>query len=400
MLSIGKQLTPEQRVPKTIVALMSKIPALAGVLMIGDRVVEHDNAKVPTACTNGRDEWYGAEFVDGLTDAELRGLVLHENYHKLYRHLTTWQHLNAIDPDLANRAMDYVINIKIMDEYGQDGWIKLPEGGCYDEKYRGWDTAQVFNDLRDNEPQDEDGGGGGTDEPQGFDSHDWEGATEMDAEEIRDLARDIDEAVRQGVLIAGKMGSGGDRNLEELMQPQIDWRETLREFIHTTCAGSDYSTWKRPNRRYIGANIYMPSGISEQVDELVVAIDTSGSIGGIELSAFLTEVKSVCDTVHPNKVRLLYWDTEVCQDETYELHELDDLVTSTKPLGGGGTCVECVPEYMSVEGIKPQACIVLTDGDLYRGWGTWNTPVLWCILDNKSKKPDVGMAVHIKSRDM
>ena len=400
MLSIGKQLTPEQRVPKTIVALMSKIPALAGVLMIGDRVVEHDNAKVPTACTNGRDEWYGAEFVDGLTDAELRGLVLHENYHKLYRHLTTWQHLNVIDHDLANRAMDYVINIKIMDEYGQDGWIKLPEGGCYDEKYRGWDTAQVFNDLRDNEPQDEDGGGGGTDEPQGFDSHDWEGATEMDAEEIRDLARDIDEAVRQGVLIAGKMGSGGDRNLEELMQPQIDWRETLREFIHTTCAGSDYSTWKRPNRRYIGANIYMPSGISEQVDELVVAIDTSGSIGSVALSAFLTEVKSVCDTVKPNKVRVLYWDTKVCRDEAYEMHELDDLVKSTKPAGGGGTCVECVTEYMQEQGIKPQACIVLTDGDLYRGWGTWNTPVLWCILDNDSKKPDVGTTVHIKSREM
>ena len=400
MLSIGKQLTPEQRVPKTIVALMSKIPALAGVLMIGDRVVEHDNAKVPTACTNGRDEWYGAEFVDGLTDAELRGLVLHENYHKLYRHLTTWQHLNAIDPDLANRSMDYVINIKIMDEYGQDGWIKLPEGGCYDEKYRGWDTAQVFWDLHDNESQDEDGGGGGTDEPQGFDSHDWEGATEMDAEEIRDLARDIDEAVRQGVLIAGKMGSGGDRNLEELMQPQIDWRETLREFIHTTCAGSDYSTWKRPNRRYIGANIYMPSGISEQVDELVVAIDTSGSIGSVALSAFLTEVKSVCDTVKPNKVRVLYWDTKVCRDEAYEMHELDDLVKSTKPAGGGGTCVECVTEYMQEQGIKPQACIVLTDGDLYRGWGTWNTPVLWCILDNDSKKPDVGTTVHIKSREM
>ena len=406
MLSIGKQLTPEQRVPKTIVALMSKIPALAGVLMIGDRVVEHDNAKVPTACTNGRDEWYGAEFVDGLTDAELRGLVLHENYHKLYRHLTTWQHLNAIDHDLANRAMDYVINIKIMDEYGQDEWIKLPEGGCYDEKYRGWDTAQVFNDLRDNEPQDEDGRGpGGTpvtgDDPnQGFDSHDWEGATDMDADEIRELAREIDEAVRQGALIASKLGSGGDRNLEELMQPQIDWRETLREFIHTTCAGSDYSTWKRPNRRYVGANIYMPSGISEQVDELVVAIDTSGSIGSVALSAFLTEVKSVCDTVKPNKVRVLYWDTKVCRDEAYDMHELDDLVKSTKPAGGGGTCVECVTEYMQEQGIKPQACIVLTDGDLYRGWGTWNTPVLWCILDNDSKKPDVGTTVHIKSREM
>jgi len=326
--------------------------------------------------------------------------VLHENYHKLYRHLTTWQHLNKIDPDLANRAMDYVINIKIMDEYGQDGWVKMPEGGCFDEKYRGWDTAQVFNDLCDNKSEEEKEGGSGKGKPQGFDQHDWDGASEMDAEEIRELTRDIDEAIRQGALTAGKMGSGGDRNLEELMQPQVDWREVLREFVQTTCAGSDYSTWKRPNRRYIGAGIYMPSGISEQVDELVVAIDTSGSIGGIELSAFLTEVKSVCDTVHPNKVRLLYWDTEVCQDETYELHELDDLVKSTKPAGGGGTCVECVPKYMAVEGIKPQACIVLTDGDLYRGWGTWNSPVLWCILDNKNKKPDVGTTVHIKSREM
>ena len=396
----GNQLTPEQRLSKAVVNIMSKAHALSGVIMIGDRTVEHDNAKVPTACTNGRDEWYGAEFVGKLNDAELRFLVFHEVYHKLYRHLTTWQHLYKINPQLANMACDYVINIKIYDEYGKDGWVKMPEGGCFDEKYRGWDTAQVFNDLRDNEPEDEDEGGGGTGKPKGFDDHDWEGASDMDAEEIRELARDIDEAVRQGALIAGKLGSGGDRNLEELMQPQVDWRQALRDFVSSTCAGSDYSTWRKPKRRLIGQGLYMPSSYSEQVDELVVAIDTSGSIGGKELSAFLTEVKSVCDTVHPDKVRLLYWDTKVCRDEAYEMHELDDLVKSTKPAGGGGTCVECVTEYMQEQGIKPQACIVLTDGDLYRGWGTWTTPVLWCILDNKGRKPDVGMTVHINSREM
>ena len=398
----SNQLTPEQRLSKAVVNIMSKAHALSGVIMIGDRTVEHDNAKVPTACTNGRDEWYGAEFVGTLNDAELRFLVFHEVYHKLYRHLTTWQHLYKENPKLANISCDHVINLKIQDEYGKDGWVKMPEGGCFDEKYRGWDTAQVFNDLRDNEPEDEDEGGGGTGrgKPQGFDDHDWDGASEMDAEEIRELAREIDEAVRQGALTAGKLGSGGDRNLEELMQPQVDWREMLRDFVQTTCAGSDYSTWKRPNRRYIGAGIYMPSGISEKVEELVVAIDTSGSIGGKELSAFLTEVKSVCDTVHPDKVRLLYWDTKVCRDEAYETHELDGLVKSTKPAGGGGTSVECVPEYMQKHNIKPQACIVLTDGDLYGGWGTWTTPILWCILDNKGKKPDVGMTVHINSREM
>jgi len=396
----GNQLTPEQRLSKAVVNIMSKAHALSGVIMIGDRTVEYDNAKVPTACTNGRDEWYGAEFVGKLNDAELRFLVFHEVYHKLYRHLTTWQHLYKENPQLANIACDHVINIKIQDEYGKDGWVKMPEGGCFDEKYRGWDTAQVFNDLRDNEPEDEDEGGGGTGKPKGFDDHDWEGASDMDAEEIRELARDIDEAVRQGALIAGKLGSGGDRNLEELMQPQVDWRQALRDFVSSTCAGSDYSTWRKPKRRLIGQGLYMPSSYSEQVDELVVAIDTSGSIGGKELSAFLTEVKSVCDTVHPDKVRLLYWDTKVCRDEAYEMHELDGLVNSTKPAGGGGTSVECVPEYMQKHDIKPQACIVLTDGDLYGGWGTWTTPVLWCILDNKGRKPDVGMTVHINSREM
>jgi len=409
MLSIGKQLTPEQRLSKAVVDIMGRAQALSGVIMIGDRNVEHDAAKVPTACTNGRDEMYGATFIEGLNDAELRFLVLHEVYHKLYRHLTTWQHLYKENPRVANISCDYVINDKIMSEYGKDGWVKMPEGGCYDPKYSGWDTAQVYNDLKEGQDEDDSGQGngggqgdgqGGDGLPQGFDAHDWDGAQDMTADEQHELARDIDEAVRQGALIAGKLGSGGDRNLDELMQPQVDWREVLRDFVQTTCAGTDYSTWRRPSRRYIGADIYMPSGISEQVGELVVAIDTSGSIGGRELSAFLSEVKAVCDTVHPDKLRLLYWDTKVCRDEVYEVNEQDDLVNSTKPAGGGGTCVECVPTYLREHNINPQACIVLTDGYLYGGWGQWANPVLWCVLDNERAKPDVGVTVNIKSREM
>ena len=196
------------------------------------------------------------------------------------------------------------------------------------------------------------------------------------------------------------MGSGGDRDLDELLKPQIDWREVLREFITSTCAGSDYSTWQRPNRRFVSVGAYMPSGISEKVGELVIAIDTSGSIGQLELTAFLSEVQSICDTVSPDKIRLLYWDTQICQDEKYEMHEIDQLVESTKPQGGGGTMVECVPDHITSEGIKPQACIVLTDGYLGGSWGSWSCPVLWCIMDNKQANPTVGKTVHIKGRSM
>ena len=417
MLTIGKQLTAEERLSKAVVAIMGhpRYTALAGVLMIGEKTIEDD---IPTACTNGRDVKYGRAFVDSLTDAKLRGLVLHEDEgHKLHRHLEIWKWMYDIDPHLANCACDYVINIKIVDDNKEDGFAELPEGGLVDERFRGMDSAQVFNILRneqDSDSQDNESEGdgeqseGGTTgsnnaavgQGTGFDEHDWEGAQSLSDEDKRELARDIDEAIRQGAMAAGKMGGTGNRDLDELLQPQVDWREVLREFIQNTCAGNDYSTYARPNRRLMSQGIIMPSGISEQVGELVIAIDTSGSIGQRELTAFLSEVKGVCDTVKPDKLRLLYWGSSVVGDEAYDMHELDNLAKSTKPMGGGGTDVNCVTQYMTDEGIKPQACIVLTDGYLYSGWGDWTCPVLWAILDNKGAVPDEGKAVHIKSRDM
>jgi predicted metal-dependent peptidase len=140
----------------------------------------------------------------------------------------------------------------------------------------------------------------------------------------------------------------------------------------------------------------MPSGVSEQVGELVIAIDTSGSIGGRELATFLGEVKGICDQVNPDVVRLLYWDTEVCADEKYMGTEVANIIQSTKPEGGGGTNVECVPEYMTAHGVKPQAVIVLTDGYLGGSWGKWACPVLWCIVGNKNAVADCGKTVHVE----
>ena len=396
MLMIGKQLTAEQRLSKAIVDIMGspKYIALAGVLMIGNRSVDD---KVKTACTNGRDELYGRAFIETLSDAELRFLVLHECYHKLYRHLTTWRHLYDDNPSLANKACDYVINIKLSDD-NVDGFAQMPKVGLRDEKYRGMDSAQVYKLLKDDQQDDGGGQGGGEGAPSGtgIDDHDWEGAREMTAEQTKELARDLDEAIRQGALAAGKLGSGGDRMFDDLLQTKIDWREVLREFISTTCTGSDYSTWRRPNRRFVSSGYYMPSGVSEQVGELVIAIDTSGSIGGKELAQFLGEVKGICDQVKPDVVRLLYWDTEVCADERYTDVEVEQIIDSTKPEGGGGTNVKCVPEYMTQSGIKPQAVIVLTDGYLGGSWGQWACPVLWCIVGNKNVVPDVGKYVHVE----
>ena len=402
MLMLGKSLTAEQRLQKAVIDIMAnpKYVALAGILMIGSRRVEDNELKCPTAYTNGKDEVYGRAFVDKLNDAELRFLVLHECYHKLYRHLTTWRWMYEENAQAANQACDFVINVKLVDD-NTDNFATMTgelKKGCFDAKYRGWDSAQVYADLKKNGTGEGGGKGGGS--GTNFDEHGWDDAQEMTAEERQELAREIDEAIRQGALMAGKVGSGGDRDLGELLQPQVDWREVLRDFVTSTCAGSDYSTWRKPNRRYLGAGLYMPSGISERIGEIVVAIDTSGSIGGPQLSAFLSEVASIAETVNPEAVRLLYWDTAVCGDETYEGEEVQNIVTSTKPKGGGGTTVECVPQYLQDKQIKAQCVIVLTDGYLGGSWGEWHHPLLWVILDNKSALPSVGKAVHIKRHQL
>ena len=384
-----EELTAEQRLSKNVVAIMNddRHVAMAGLLMVAKW---HVSDTTPTACTNGRDVWFGRAFMDTLTDAELRFVILHELYHIIYRHLITWKYLWDKNSRCANWACDYVINLQIADAH-KDGFAVMPKQCLYNERFRGMDAEQVFNILY--EEDDSEGGSGGS---SGMDEHDWEGAEDMDEAEKRQLVNDIDEALRQGAITAGKMGSGGDRKLEELLQPEIDWREVLREFITATCVGSDYSTYARPNRRYLSSGRYMPSGISERVEELVIAIDTSGSIGQPALTKFLSEVQGVVSNVKPEKVRLLYWDTSVCANEEYDETNMERLVESTKPKGGGGTDVNCVTQYMQDKRISAQAVIVFTDGYLYDGWGTWSQPVLWCVLDNKSAKPTVGKAVHVK----
>lgn len=427
-------LTPEQRLEKAVYKIMAhpQYAAMRGVLMIGERKVIHEPPKhhpptAPrTAFTDGKNEYYFAEFIEKLSDAQLRFLVIHEVEHKLFKHLTTWQHLYRKQPQLANAACDYVINIGITDRHAQDNFAEMPPDGLVDPKYRGWDSGAVYRDLYENipdcdtcggtghAPEGEDGDGDGesqqcpdcqgsgkkTSPGSGFDYHDWEAAQDMTEAEREQLARDVDQALRQGMIAAGKEGSGGDRDFGELLQPQVDWRKAMREFVQDTCAGRDYSTWNRPNRRYIGARVYLPTGISQQIGELVIAVDTSGSIGQAEITRMLSEVKEIAETVHPKAVRLLYWDTQVCVDERYEMHELDNLVNSTKPGGGGGTMVECVPEYMRENNITPQAAVIFTDGYLGGTFGEWVCPTLWVILDNDNCTAPFGKTLHVQARNM
>lgn len=418
------KLPAEKRVERAHAQLMrhKDFCLFSGVFMVGKVSVSET---VPTAMTNGRDVVYGRAFVDMLDDKQLAFVVVHEAMHKAYRHLTTWKGIAKENPQLANAAMDFVINLQIVDSDPNSQVVAMPRDadgkliGLLDEKYRDMDTKQVYNLLKEecrgggdggddgdgNGRGQNDGGsgsptkGGQGNDTENFDEHDWEGATDLSKEEEDELTQEIDNALREGAILAGKMKGNVPRGIDELLHPRVDWKEALRMFIKSNMRGGDKSTWRRPNRRFLGVDIIMPSSISEKAETFVIGVDTSGSIGGQMIAQFMGEVKSICDDVMPETVELLYWDSHVAGRETYRGSEVSNLVNSTKPRGGGGTQPECVPKFLEAERIAPQCIIMLTDGEFYGdGWGEWhrtNAPVLWCVVGNKEFVPKHGQSVYV-----
>jgi len=420
------KLSAEQRIERTHVQLMKhkNFALFSGLFMIGKVSVDD---KTATACTNGLDVRYGRAFVDRLNDKQLAFLILHENMHKAYRHLVVWEKLNKKNSTLANMACDYVINLQIRDYDPNQYDTEMPTDddgevmGLIDEQYRGMDAHQVFLLLEKEKGSDYgkgkgkgktkvmvvgDGDGYGDEDgdgtPDGFDDHDWDGAQELSEEEQKEVAKEIEQALRQGSILVGKMGGNVDRNISEMLTPKIDWKEALRDFVKSMTQGKDQSTWRRLHKRYLAADLIMPSSYSEKVGGIAIAIDTSGSIGSEELNQFLSEVKSICEEVSPETIDLLYWDTHVASRETYTENELAGLTESTKPAGGGGTEPACVPKFMEKHNIKPECLIMLTDGYIGRqdpsNW-TLSAPVLWCIKGNNrfsSADAPVGKIVHVQ----
>jgi prepilin-type processing-associated H-X9-DG protein len=410
----------ERKVQKVKISLMREktFAMWQGIMMVGKTSVV-DN--FPSACTNGRDEMYGRKFVAALSEKELAFVILHENLHKAFRHLTTWQRLAKENMRLANQAMDYVINLMLVDMDPNEKWLvfpKNPDGslmGLLDRRFKGMHTKQVYDILKqekkekgnDGDGEGEPGDGGQPGDGDGFDEHDWAGAKSLSEEDKQVLEREIDQALRQGEMQHKKLNGDGagtiNREIGELLRPQIDWKEALREFVKTTCAAKDQSTWRRPNRRMIGEGIYMPSLIGEKVGHGVIGCDTSGSICE-ELRKFLSEMKVIAEDLRPEKLHVLYWDGHVAGHEIYGDGELplDSLATSTQPKGGGGTTPSCVPKYLKANAIKPEFIIMFTDGVVGNDWGgDWGgVPVLWVICNaygGENITAPNGKTIHINS---
>jgi len=371
-----KKLTPELMITKGRIKLLFNQP-FYGALVIPMQMIERP--EISTMATDGKCIMYSPKFVEEISADEILGVLCHE-----VLHVTNAHHLRRgkRNPRLWNVACDYAINPIVV-----ASGMKLPAGALISEDFRNMSAEQIYK-LLEEEAKANDDGGSGANAPKGTkhipDGDAWDmggvrdkvradgqpmSQSEIEVEQSEVMTRVAQAA--QAAEMQGKLPAVLKRLISEAMKPSVDWRDQLRRMFSSTIP-ADY-TWARGNRRYLSSGMYLPSHLREGVGEIVVGIDTSGSIQGALLDAFFAEVKAIYEDADPERIHLVWCDSKVHKVQTFERGE--ELIP--EPVGGGGTDFRPVFDWIKEQGIEPQALIYLTDM-----YGTFpaeapSYPVIW-----------------------
>lgn len=118
-------------------------------------------------------------------------------------------------------------------------------------------------------------------------------------------------------------------------------------------------SWMRPNRRF--SNVYLPTTARfPSMGKIIVGIDSSGSITEEELAFFAAHLNDIFEQCRPESITILWCDFEIYGFNEYTL---DDLPIKFEPIGGGGTDMRKITQWVNENEPLADVCIIFTDGD-------------------------------------
>tara|TARA_R110002020_G_scaffold268819_2_gene484039 strand:+ start:4163 stop:5413 length:1251 start_codon:yes stop_codon:yes gene_type:complete len=334
------------------------------------------------------------DFVDNLTVAELKGVIIHEMLHLAHRHM---HRRGPKDPKRFNIAADMAVNHIINSSVAWNGNsnIRLPENHIEPiPNAESTATEWFYNQLVPPEEGNDggDGGGGGYTYVQGGggsagnmpdDSHDqWASFNDLPPE---NFDAQVLGMVNEASAAAGSMPGAIHGAISGLLNPKVSWKHFLRTFVGTNTKVGTIHTWSKPSRRI--PPIVDECGTIRPVTQgrryvrsgtLGVIMDTSGSVPDPMLKQFMTEI----DTINKSHaVWVAEVDTEV--NDLYLYNSRDYKIQGKKITGRGGTDMnpglELMNKHKDIEMI-----VILTDGYLFNRPLVQQKPELWCITPGGS----------------
>lgn len=279
------------------------------------------------------------------------------------------------------KAMDYRINALL--EESKIG--SVPKDCCLDK------TIAVANDsvieVYKKVYEDEEAGGPKTGPANPFDTLLTPGTSNGTAGQSRNNQQWAVEIAQASVLESMKSqgkGSGAlQRMFEEILNPVVPWTDHIRGIFNRKVGSGSYN-WRKPDRRHIINDLYMPSRSGNGAGWVVVWGDTSGSIGNDELAKYLAELTSIVEDCQPQRLTVVWCDADIQRiDEIEEPSDLDQIRYDGAP-GGGGTDCQPVFDWIADHTDTPEVFIGFTDG--YVTFPPQAPPIpviIWAMTTNK-----------------
>ena len=412
------------RLMKARSRLGSKAPGYAAIVF-GMPIVE--THRTQTLATDGTSFFFNRVFVQSNPDDELMGGWFHEGGHKILLH-----HLRRpswCSARIWNISCDHPINILAV-----KAGLKLPEGALLDWQYEGMTAEQIArllvkqqqqeqpqqppqggnegegegqggsgagDDTDDDQDQDDDGQGqGGDDADDGkgdassnvpdFDQPGevWDAVDDNGERLSGDDLAEAEETLRRDVIVAAmaeKAAGSGTITLdggvvEAAKAATVDWVEAMADFLNRAYAGEP--TLAKPARRHLWQGNYFPSMQGVGGGDLVIAIDTSGSVSQDEAEQFASEIDSIREMIKPDRTCVIYCDTHIQKGrdgQSYDVFDsCEDIIV--RRISGGGTRFDPPFHLVDQEALEPHAFIYFTDGYAAveeRTAAVVDYPVLW-----------------------
>lgn len=379
---------------------------------------------INTWATDGKQIYYPTNHLDLLesTDysfdlyTELTTLLIaHECMHIALKHCSRGINKNR---ELWNKATDYVINSE------ENLGSLLPKFSAYcnslrgllcPPKFVGLSAEEIYtalkvqqdNDNDNSEPEEEE-------EEEDGNTGSGKGASNVcnndlrvpkNSKELEEVVQAENQIITEAKIISNIQGStvstgvgrnGGSvhRSLNLTKVKAMAWSKLLAKYVNNT-EDPDYS-WSKRNRRY--SDVYLPSlhNVGDNLSEVHVYVDLSGSINISKSNAFLCQVQAMQRVLNLQKVYVKGWAESVRSKPvviTPYSNNLDDIyIDLPNECIGRGT--EIVPVVKDINKVKPTVAVVFTDGEFpLSGTEELKYPVIWVKWGKREFTPLKGKVV-------
>lgn len=388
-----------------------------GALVLRLPMVAAESAWCEATFSDGKTFYYNSDYIDALDQEQTQFALSHEALHCALSHFYRKGHRVQHRWDLA---CDYAVNPMLM----KDGLKPTPDA-LYLREYEGMTAEEIYPCLEDNEnsgerdleknkqdnsrnddeqsesPQSK--GNNDTDrEREKNDRKDGEGdqaesqdqgqnknkgrgssrPPEMSQQEMEDLSVQWQQRMAgaaQQALQSGKLEGEMARMVDHLLQPKLPWRMLLARYMSST-ARDDYS-YSRPSTRRGDPAVY--PGLRSTETNIVVAVDTSGSISEQEIKEFISEVDAIKSQVRA-RVTLLSCDSDLNYGCPWFFEPWDEFKFDVDMRGGGGTNFRPVFAWTEEQDRAPDLLIYFTDAEGFFPEAEPAFPVTWLVKGKKT----------------